>query len=251
MNLCQFVKYASPIILIQITFLLSYAKNIEARSIKEFDSGNYEARWFYQGKIPDDVSEWFNEDPKLGKNMKQEKRSDVYLVAQKAKFLSPKIREGELEIKYSSSELDFATCNGKISGLAENWSKEKWELSEYLEGDVRAAFLVTNLKGHRAEVFKKRSQRIFKILSNGTLKPSEFVRLNQAVLVELTQLKVNGKHWWTMVFEIRSDSQIPLAQSNNMMCQIFQKYPGPEMIMNNSYAYSKWLSIIFDSGEVP
>ncbi|MBO1225090.1 MAG: hypothetical protein FVQ84_22620 [Planctomycetes bacterium] len=190
MKYYRFFTYVSITIVLHIGLLVSLSSDLTAGNTKEFDSGNYEARWFYQGKLPGTVIKWFNTEPKFGKYMKEEKRTDLYLITKKAGFLSPKLREGKLEIKYRSSELDFIACDGKISGLAENWSKEKWAFSKHLEGDVRAAFLVANLKGKRAEVFKIRRQRKFKILPDGTTKPVPVSdRLVTAALVEVTELK--------------------------------------------------------------
>ncbi len=238
-------RYPSLIILFHIGVLFSLTSNLTAGNTEQFDSGNYEVRWFYQGKLPEGVSKWFIAEEKFGKSMKEEKRTDLYLVTKKAKFLSPKLREGKLEIKYRSSDLDFVACEGKISGIAENWSKEKWSYSKGADKEVRAAFLEKDLKGRRAEVFKSRRQRKFKISPDGSVEPVPMAeRLPVAALIEVTELKVNGASWWTVAYEIFSDSDISMDKSQRIACYLFQNYPGPKLRKENSYAYPKWLSML-------
>lgn len=247
MKYYRFFTYVSITVVLHIGLLVSLSSDLTAGNTKEFDSGNYEARWFYQGKLPEDVIEWFNTEPKFGKYMKEEKRTDLYLITKKAGFLSPKLREGKLEIKYRSSEMDFVACDGKLAGLAENWSKEKWRYSKGADKEVRAAFLEKNLKGKRAEVFKIRRQRKFKILTDSTTKPVPVSdRLVTAALIEVTELKVKGEAWWSVAFEILSVSEISMEKSQKIACDLFQNYPGPELRKEDSYAYPKWLSMIIN-----
>jgi hypothetical protein len=196
-------------------------------------------------EIPNEVNEWFVTDPAFGKYIKKEKRTDLYLIPEKANHLSPKIREGKLEIKYLQASANFSNCDDIISGTAENWSKEKWEFSVYLDGDVRAAFLALDAKGHRVEVYKERWQRKFEIALNGSLKilsPDDWG--SRVCLIELTKLKIKGKHWWTVAFEIDSESELPLEISKKNLCLLFKNYPGPVLNLESSFSYPKWLSTL-------
>jgi hypothetical protein len=103
--------------------------------------------------------------------------------------------------------------------------------------------MVSDLKGSRAEVFKARWQRKFEISEQGKLVPVPMEdRLQRVCLIELTDLKVKGKAWWTVAYEAISFSELPIALSQDKLCELFKNYPGPKLALENSYAYPKWLA---------
>ena len=51
-------------------------------------------------------------------------------------------------------------------------------------------------------------------------------RLPSVALIEITELKVNGDFWWTVAYEIISDSAISMDISQEIVCDLFKKYPG-------------------------
>ena len=141
---------------------------------KEFNPRHYEIRWFFKGTLSEDVKKWFSTEPSFGEHIKKEKRSDIYFSTKDAAHISPKLREGKLEIKYLDSKTSFSVCEGEISGIAENWPKEKWAFSKNLEGDVRAAFMVSDLKGSRAEVLKQDGSGNSKLRNRASLSPFQW-----------------------------------------------------------------------------
>jgi hypothetical protein len=210
---------------------------------KEFNPRHYEIRWFFKGTLPEDVKKWFSTEPSFGEYIKKEKRSDIYFSTKDAAHISPKLREDRLEIKYLNSKTSFSICESGVSGIAENWPKEKWAFSKNLEGDVRAAFMVADLGGSRTEVFKVRWQRKFEITEQGKLVPVPMENRPQRVcLIELTDLEVKGEPWWTVAYEAISFSELPLTLSQEKLCELFKNYPGPKLTKENSYAYPQWLS---------
>jgi hypothetical protein len=94
--------------------------------------------------------------------------------------------------------------------------------------------------------WKKRRRHKFEVIENGELKPVPKNRkdLPCGVLAELTELKVNGKQWWTTAFGVVGETEEPMSVLQRAVTWLLMDYPGPSPEVGNSYSYPEWLSTI-------
>lgn len=215
-----------------------------------------EIRWFFKGAIPDEVNQWFNNHTDLGDPLTEkdsEEREDLYLVGSEAINLSPKLRQGKLEIKLFENSKEILGLNGTALGRGENWKKWKWKYlkkkgSEHKAVDhVVPLFLEATPKELRVNVWKNRRQRKFNITTEGKLEPVPMSKkdLPFGILVELAVLNVNGEQWYTIGFDVFGDPNQPmdiLQQGVNWI--ISTDYPGPPLKIDSSYSYPEWISTL-------
>ena len=172
--------------------------------------------------------------------LEEKERRDLYLLAKNAEFLNQKLRGGKarLELKHKKAEMDINACDGQISGVLENWSRWERRYSKPSGEAVISAFDQDGLKGKRVEVDKSRLQRKFQIMADGSARPDSVdKRFDSACIVEITHLEVQGKKWWTIAFDVVNDSEVALAVSQQIVCEILENYPGPRLLAESSYAY--------------
>ena len=83
-----------------------------------------EVRWFYQGRIPEDIRKWFaRSDPAP---TCEPARTDYYLCLPKSNDLGIKLREGRIEIKQRVHQYGSVQFHRQATGLIEHW--HKWSL---------------------------------------------------------------------------------------------------------------------------
>jgi hypothetical protein len=205
--------------------------------------GDLEVRWFISDSLPTEIANWIENDSLFKNDIKVEERIDLYLIISNIESIGLKFREDKLEIKYRIKEHSLATHEYRIMGKAEIWTKWKWNFSIGKEKEVRQAFTEGNLKGQRVEVFKKRRQRKFEILTDSTFKQIPMnKRPSDGCLMELTELKVNDMQWWTIGIDYLTNSEYSVEMLEKAANYLFKDYPGPELRVENSYSYPGWLS---------
>jgi hypothetical protein len=179
-----------------------------------------ELRWFYRGTIPTEIERWFNQDSLGGQMESPENREDWYLYLPNCDRLGIKLRQGKLEIKWRQAELKVLHFGDLVQGKAEKWAK--WTC----EDPTSKCFIPAEVAGKESwlSVKKERSQRVY-----------------QDCAVELTQLDINGKDWWSLAFEATGEDDKLMDKLETVASQVFQSYRGSELRSQDSYAYPKWL----------
>lgn len=197
-----------------------------------------ELRWFYPGKLPEVVAEWFGQD-QLGYLAPAEEREDIYLYVPESDFVGIKLRQGRLEIKWRKAELGTLQF-GKVSGKAEKWAK--WLCEDPSNESFQPQEVVE--KKAWVSIKKMRTQRKYQISPDQIIIA---IPVNESgdrtCSVEITQLEINSNFWWSLAFEASITDESPINNLKPVAEWIFNTYPG-KLQTENSYAYPTWLDIV-------
>jgi len=182
-----------------------------------------ELRWFKRGKLPEEISKWFQQDDLEGQLQQPEEREDVYLYSPGIEYLGLKLRQGRLEIKWRKAELGVRRFGNRVEGKVEKWGK--W----LCEDSTEESFQLTDVVGKKSwvSVKKVRSQRLY-----------------ENCAVELTQLNVRGSDWWSLAFEATGDDDSLIENLQTVANLVFKTYNGLELQAQDSYAYPSWLNLV-------
>lgn len=204
-----------------------------------------EVRWFVPGIPPATVQNWFNfQCPGKLLTEEVEIREDLYAYQKqeylrllraiapslrKSEEINLKLREGNLELKIREQKLGSQKFINIHNSLMWEGNIEKWRkwTEEELEKQIS---LTHDLIGDNplVAVLKKRRQRI-----------------DHKVKSELTWLKIENEPWWTVAFEMISDSNKSQQQQIKHFQQSINRasidYYGPKLSLKNSYGYGYWM----------
>lgn len=176
-----------------------------------------EMRWFKAGEIPPSLHQWFQQTCAGTWLGEAQTRTDWYLrPIAPCDYFNLKFREGRLEIKWRQEELAKFYLHQNCEAVVEKWVK--WLCEE------------ESLKGFSPEeqvwipVEKTRQQRQF-ILSLDT-----FCNL------ELTALRVQNQHWWSIGLESTGN----LESLHAIALQVSQNCP-ETLTDADAAAYPHWL----------
>jgi hypothetical protein len=194
-----------------------------------------EIRWFFEGKIPNNVNKILNET-----NLDvSENRTDHYLLVQGCDNIGIKIRNSRLEIKRRRDVRPYNISRLNINGHIERWDRWEWnDKTAYIEVEQ---LIYRDDINPWIKVDKKRWQKKLNIRDNDLIQvPSQEPYPDYAM--EITELKINGKLWWT----------IGLDSFTEQDCSFFDRLieTGPilqfkiDLKKDWSFGYSNWLSRI-------
>jgi hypothetical protein len=179
-----------------------------------------EVRWFISGELPAEVSAWFVGD--IGGQLQpSETREDVYLYTPECEYMGIKLRQGRLEIKWRQAELEilhFARLEGKL----EKWSK--W----LCEDPTSESFKPERVLKQKSwlKIGKVRSQRLY-----------------EDCALELTQLKIEDRKWWSLALETVGTEPPQMDKLQSVLELVGKTYTGSQLQTQNSYAYPQWIAI--------
>ena len=199
-----------------------------------------ELRWFERGRVPDAITQWFQQD-ELGDYLAPaEERVDVYLYLPGCEYMGIKLRQGRLEIKWRKAELGIVRFGDTLEGKAEKWGK--W----LCEDPSQESFQPQDVGGKLwVSVKKARSQRRYQILPDRSIKAVPVNEsIDQGCNVELTQLSINGNDWWSIAFEAFGEDERSMNNLKSVAGEVFKTYRGSELQAKDSYAYPSWLSFV-------
>lgn len=198
-----------------------------------------ELRWFYPGKLPKEVSSWFNAD-NLGQLLAPEQREDIYLfVAPDCDYMGIKLRhavtalpnlrghlanprgQGRLEVKWRRAELGTISFSNLVEGKLEKWGK--WFCEDSTGESFQPQGVAT--KSQWIRVKKVRQQRTARDCN-----------------VEITQLDINGDNLWSLAFEAIGEDKEAIASLQALGSNIFQSYVYHQLQVQDSFAYPSWLT---------
>lgn len=198
-----------------------------------------EMRWFYPGKVPEEVRHWFQKELGHDNLRSPETREDVYLWVPQCDFLGVKHRQGRLEIKWRQQKLGGWQISDRCSGNAEIWIK--W-LCVDPESDNMLPANATS-EPTWIGVQKNRQQRMYACLENHQVKPitaDEWVSCGGGV--ELTQLTVCRKDWWTLGMEVFGENRDLSEVLKAIASTVTANYTGEAMSADYSFGYPAWLA---------
>jgi hypothetical protein len=194
-----------------------------------------EIRWFLEGKIPESVTRIMKE---TGLDI-SENRTDHYLLVPSCDNIGIKIRNSRLEIKRRQDVHPYHTSKLNISGNIEWW--ERWEWNDKTACTEIEKLIYKDNKNPWISIGKRRWQKKFSV-HNNVLIPVPSHVLHFDLVVEITELGLNRKSWWTIGFDLFNE------QNRSFLDQLIESYPilqlGVDLNKARSFGYPQWLSQI-------
>lgn len=203
-----------------------------------------EVRWFYEGRVPEIVREWFRRGA-YGPD-EQPRRVDHYLRLGETESLGIKLREGRIEIKQRHRPHGVVRFHERAAGLVEGW--RKWSLPLAGVGEGLAHALVP--ASAWIAVQKERSLRIYGMGSGGLLFPVPGVAYpEQGCGVELAAVEVGGAVWWSLAFEAFGDESSLQENLVSAVEDLFAREGVPLLLeAQASCGYPRWLALLQQGG---
>lgn len=190
-----------------------------------------ELRWFSAGTLPKAIALWFEQESLGGYLSAPEEREDVYLVIPGCDYLGLKIRNKCLEVKWRQAQLEAVRFGNRWEGKPEKWLK--WLCADSLT-PVPAELLAT---GQWVGVKKKRSQRLYQVVQGALTPVPVEAPIPQGCSVEVTQLSINGKAWWSLGFEAFGPDRSLIDNLQVVVNWASQSCQGTQLKVEDSYAY--------------
>jgi hypothetical protein len=227
-----------------------------------------ELRWFFQGKVPEEIERWFNNDFPYGKSSTFEKYSkeveifkDIYLFNPEVNYSSVKFRKNCVIIKWrnNSFPISIRTKNMNISGRVEEWVSLKFE--EYKNPEKIRQYLDENSDHLLIKINKNRQRYDFKmsVAQNNTielLKPESDKSKNDCSIELSTAVleKNNNISWWSLGMDLSAkygNKDQHLSNDAKHMVEtisktFFKNYPQNNLIEVRSYGYPQLFSMYRD-----
>ena len=196
-----------------------------------------ELRWFNRGRLPKEISHWFQQECLGDYLAAPEEREDIYLYVPECDYLGIKLRQGRLEIKWRQAELGVVSFGNHVEGKAEKWSK--W----LCEDSMAETFQPKSAIGQSwVRVKKARLQRQYQVLPDNSATAVPVTdSINQGCTVELTDLVVNGNAWWSLAFEAFGEDERLTDHLQNIASRVIESNCGLKLQGEDSYGYPTWL----------
>ncbi|GAB4317617.1 MAG: hypothetical protein Kow0074_06310 [Candidatus Zixiibacteriota bacterium] len=196
-----------------------------------------EMRWFFHGRIPDAVHDWFCRDHEYTQSSPRE---DQYLKLPDCHTVGVKLREGRFEIKVRRIDPKPIAFSDNVIGLTDAWVK--WS-----SRDLGVDRLIRRTDAWESrEWISVRKERWLRWYGVSEIRPSSEPRTTtpgSGCGFELTSLRVNDDHWWTIGLEA-----VGLPEQNGQALQstaahVFGDRPFPQHLDRNAaFAYPEWLT---------
>jgi hypothetical protein len=228
-----------------------------------------ELRWFFQGKIPDEIKRWFNKGSFDNEKFileKEETFQDIYLFNPEVNYSSVKFRNENFGIKWRKNTYPIAIRinKTKIAGIAEEW--KLWELKDDKISEEIQLYMDRNDKHPWIKINKNRQRYHFKIsdTTKEHLEP-ETGRPNADFSMELTNVileKNQDISWWTIGIDLFDKSNSNIINKNNssnymnndhgkkilekISRMLLENYPHNNLLEVRSYGYPQLFSLYAD-----
>ncbi|MFQ5700556.1 MAG: hypothetical protein ACE5HU_01780 [Acidobacteriota bacterium] len=209
-----------------------------------------ELRWFVAGSIPPAVERWFVADERFDHPLtspEREERIDCYLIPFGAHDLGVKLREGRLEIKRRIGSHRILRVNDVVRGVPEAWAKWMWRHS----GGCPTGRGDWEWGEFRAEVSKVRWRRRLHLRHDAD-PPIASDHPETGFTVDLTQVVLERRPWWTLSFHVNSDFlDDPVATLREAASWTLERFPdgaGVSLRSENSFSYPVWLGTCGSDG---
>ena len=191
-----------------------------------------EVRWIFPGQLEASVAGWFGRFPAL-----TDTRQDTYLLHPPLRELSVKIRGSRaLEVKVYGGSPGILQVPGRASGRMESWQKWSFPCSP-LSTDI------PDTAGWRP-VRKRRRISLFSPASGQIVARAPGLGEEPQCEVELTTVRANSHHWWTLGFEATGPVGTLRGTLEAAAALVFAHAlpAGVEPGLDESRSYAQWLA---------
>ena len=196
-----------------------------------------ETRWFYRGAIPTAVQDWFHSGERAPET--QPVRTDSYLQPAAPGDMGIKLREGRLEIKQRAEQYGVTCFHEKACGAIEHWQKWGFEAAE--GRDVLNSLVKPGTSW--IAVQKARQLRRYRVREGGTVEAiSTLDYTERGCSIELTEIEVYGKDWWSVAFEAFGADDTLLENLFLVAQRAFAAENVPALDAQHSFGYAHWLA---------
>ncbi|OUL19863.1 hypothetical protein BV378_32130 [Nostoc sp. RF31YmG] len=201
-----------------------------------------ELRWFYPGKLPDNIQVWFCANCLIDPLKSPEAREDVYLYSPGCDYLGIKLRQGRLEVKWRQAELDVMDFGELVTGKAEKWGK--WLCEDSQGESFQPAIVLGNPSW--ITVQKVRYSQLFQVFADFSV---QAVAANEPIdngcSVEITNLAVHDNAWWSLAFEAFGEDKRRKENLKATANWVFHTYRNSPLAIADSFGYPHWLGLIY------
>ena len=188
-----------------------------------------EVRWIFPGVLAPEMIEWFG--PPAGGI---ETRRDSYLVKRTGPEVGVKLRgESQLDVKVYGGSPGVLTVLGQAQGRLGWWRRWSFPLRGVAEGTEPAGWAI---------VQKVRRIRVFSLEGRPILSKAD-AEVDRGCAVELTDVLVDRRRWWTLGFEATGPGGSLTDELNASVAVLFD-HPLPAGVLldiAHSTSYSEWL----------
>ncbi|MCE7988955.1 MAG: hypothetical protein DYG89_47985 [Caldilinea sp. CFX5] len=199
-----------------------------------------EIRWFYGGELPQATLDWFCYDELVSA---PEERTDRYLIFPGSESVGMKVRKygdkHNLEVKALRGGTETLHLPNGVTGRTECWVK--WSYGEEPVAPLVQALLAQ--ANGSVDVQKKRWLRKFSLDSGQPAPVSTDQRPAEGCTVELTQLHVQDRPYWTLALEaFGAEQQVRAHLWTVATAFLAQHSPPVSCTTVNSCSYPVWLA---------
>jgi hypothetical protein len=190
-----------------------------------------EVRWIFPGQLEAAVARWFGRFPAV-----TETRRDTYLLHPPLRELSVKIRGSRaLEVKVYGGSPGILQVPGRARGHMESWQKWSFPCSPISPNIPDTA--------DWSPVHKRRRISLFSPASGQIVARAPGLGQQPQCEVELTTVRANSQHWWTLGFEATGPVG-PLRGTLEAAAALVFAHAlpdGVELDLDESRSYAQWL----------
>ena len=199
-----------------------------------------EVRWIFPGQVQAATARWFGRFPAA-----LELREDAYLLDPHLRGLSVKIRgggDGPLEVKVYGGSSGVLDITGRARGRVESWQKWSFPREPSSQGRPDPAGWM--------RVRKKRRISMFPPVGGHGRAGLPGLGQEPRCAVELTEIRMGGKAWWTLGFEATGPASMLRRELEAAAALVFADAPpgGVEFGAGSSKSYAEWLGLRPDAG---
>ncbi|MDX1613181.1 MAG: hypothetical protein R3300_02660 [Candidatus Promineifilaceae bacterium] len=194
-----------------------------------------EVRWFFRGRLPDQVTSWYRELP--GPLSSAETRVDRYLRLDEGEAVGIKLREGNLEIKRRVEAFGKVSFPNRVTGRLEHW--RKWSFA--LGIDTDAGDYVAGSDSDWLAVNKTRQLRRY-LVEGGRLLALPVSDVERGCEVELAQVTLL-QSWWSIALEAFGPEGELRQTLESVAERVFATPPPITLTVEASFSYPQWLAL--------
>jgi hypothetical protein len=201
-------------------------------------SSTAEVRWILPGPLDAATASWFGRYP-----TGMESREDAYLLRPVLRGLSVKIRAGRLlEVKAYEGSLGILDAAGRARGRIESWRKWSFPFGALGPGDAGPPPWAVVHKRRWISQFLRHDGRLTTEIPLPMDRPKQAG--DSVCAVELTEVRLAGKTWWSLGFEATGPADSLRATLHDTAALIFAQAPpgNVEFDLSHCQSYAEWLS---------
>ncbi|MBL7128953.1 MAG: hypothetical protein ISS16_08210 [Ignavibacteria bacterium] len=200
-----------------------------------------EVRWFYKDSESDDNY------LKVFKNVlqfeEQPARVDHYYYFTSEGSMGIKIREGRLEIKNCFRDYSIVLFNRQVEGKVEFWHKWSFEINQTDSNYQK----VLDSNNSWITVKKERTLCKYKITKDEQVSVLSNAEYSENICnVELTNILIRDKKWWSLGFESYGDEGSLFENLILVVREVLSDNRLLSFQADNSFGYPQWIDLFLE-----